>query len=136
MWIVEEDMVVPDDALSKLMEIDADVVTGFYVLRHGDFKPNLHMWNPTAPGLMRAYRWHELKPPIMKVSGGCMGCLLLDRKVIEGFSFILRRKSAPDTEFMNYCHTRGFNQMARLDVECGHINAEGETLWPHNYMAN
>ena len=66
-----------------------------------------------------------------------MGCLLVDRKVLEGFSFILSPNDPifpdngpPDIAFMHYCCKSGFRSVARLDVVCGHAKTVGGTIWP------
>jgi hypothetical protein len=121
-WIVEHDMVVPEDALEKLLEIDADVVSGYYQLRHGTDRTNfytvaaLHVKNPSLP--------------IFNMGGGAMGCLLVDRKVFEGFTFMLEGPHAPDGAFMAHCRDKKFRQVARADVICGHIKPNGEVIWP------
>ena len=117
-WVVEADMIVPDDALEKLCEVDAPVVSGIYLLRHNSYRPNTF--------------GERGKYPIMEVGGAAMGCLLIDRSVLEGFSFLLSECKAPDGEFMRYCREKGFRQMARFDVPCGHITATGEVLWPNS----
>jgi hypothetical protein len=59
-----------------------------------------------------------------------MGCVVLDRSVLEGFSFLVGGHAAPDGVFMRHLRAKGFKQVARLDVECGHISPTGEVLWP------
>lgn len=132
-FVVESDIILPDDALEKLLEIEAPVVTGLYVLRHGSSVPNLMRFN-NGPEPGSAMTWLEAIPcwdETIEVSGGCMGCLLIDRSVLENFSFISEDShSSHDNELMRYCWKNGFKQMARLDVQCGHIRPDGVVLWP------
>jgi hypothetical protein len=127
-WVLEEDMIAPPDALEKLLEVDAPVVTGLYVLRHGIPISNIFLdWRSGTA------TWKELEKTwgqTIEVQGGAMGCLLLDRSVLEGFCFKVKENIAPDTEFMAHCVERRIRQMARLDVECGHIRADGSIVWP------
>jgi hypothetical protein len=77
-------------------------------------------------------RWEEIQAKwgeTIEVSGGAMGCLLLDRSVLK-HSFIIDEARAPDMNFMQYCATSGIETKARLDVVCGHIKPNGEVLWP------
>lgn len=120
-WIVEHDMIVPEDALKKLLEVEADVVTGYYQLRHGADKSNIFPLNG---------RTFNTKETIQPVGGGAMGCVLVDKKVFEGFSFLLESPGPPDGAFMQHCRGKRFKQIARLDVRCGHIRPDGVVLWP------
>jgi hypothetical protein len=120
-WIVEHDMIVPVDALEKLLSVDADVVSGYYLLRHGADHSNL--FSMQGKPLKENHN-------LVAMGGGAMGCLLVDKKVFEGFSFMMPNQSAPDGEFMRHCREKKFRQVARLDVICGHIKPSGEVIWP------
>jgi len=137
-WVVESDTIPPEDALKKLLEVNAPVVSGVYVLRHGNPLPNLvrHSTDiPTPGGLMS---WEEIRDggKEMEISGGCMGCLLIDVDVLKGFSFDTGKAHAPDMDFAAYCHKEKIKQVARLDVLCGHKKPSGEILQPKDYMVN
>jgi hypothetical protein len=126
-WIVESDTIPPEDALQKLLEVDAPVVTGLYGLRHGEPVPNIKRVLGD-----RMLSWDELEwGKIIECAGGCMGCLLLDRSVLENHSMWTEENNyAPDGPLMEYCRTHGFKQMARLDVICGHKKPDGDIIWP------
>jgi hypothetical protein len=131
-WIVESDTIVPPDALRKLLEVDAPVVSGLYAMRHGEPYPNL-MRMGLMPGIGASINWEEFTDrwgETIEVSGACMGCLLLDRSVLWGFSFNTKENRAPDVPLMEYCWQNKLKQMARTDVICGHVKPSGETLWP------
>lgn len=124
-WVVESDMIVPEDALEMLLAVDAPVVSGVYKLRHGGNHPNLSDMNGNV------LSWPKLKgKAVVEVGGTAMGCCLYDRKVFEGFSFLVGGSGAPDGPFMAHLREKKFRQVARLDVECGHISPSGEILWP------
>lgn len=135
---VENDMILPPDALRKLVETDAPVVSGLYVLRHGAHVPNLFQWGASSD-IGGAMHWDALRAHIdhgetmIPISGGCQGVVLLRRQVLTGFSFIREHNGAPDMDLMRYCWTRNIPQVARLDVQCGHV--DGETvLHPKDYL--
>jgi hypothetical protein len=132
-WIVESDTIPPKDALKKMLEVDAPVVSALYALRHGEPIPNLMRAGKNMPGTGEALTWEEVftSENIVDVSGGCMGCLLVDRSVLENFSFEdENNRSAPDVPFMQFCWSKKIPQKARLDVVCGHKKRTGETIWP------
>jgi hypothetical protein len=132
-WIVESDIIPQADALKKLLEVDADVVSGLYVHRGHRHSPNLFdvcqgddFGPPLTWDAIRA-KWGQTIP----ISGGCQGCLLVDRRTLEGFSFRNEERAhGADLDFMAHCQKKGFEQMAQLDVCCGHANDNGEIYWP------
>jgi hypothetical protein len=127
-WILEEDTIAPVDTLKKLLEVDAPVVSGCYILRHGCMVSNIFLKIEKS-----VERWEDLqrfKNQTIEVEGGAMGCLLVDKAVLKDFNFLLRDNYAPDTTFMRHCVKNRIRQMARLDVQCGHIRADGKILWP------
>ncbi len=132
-FIVEQDMIVPDDALEKLLECRTPVATGLYALRHGDPAPNLFRHGGKGvKTLGSGLKWPEVQKDWGKtitVTGGAMGCLLVDRTALD-FIFMIDECRAPDMKFMSHCATRGIETKARLDVVCGHIRPNGEVLWP------
>lgn len=135
-WICESDTIPPRDALQKLLDVNAPVVTGLYILRHGAFVPNLFRFEESElfAGRMGGnigiegmkQRWGE----IFRVSGGCTGCIVIDRSVLEGFSFLRNDDAAPDMGLMEHCCKEGIKQIARLDVVCGHKRPDGVIIWP------
>jgi len=137
-WVVESDTIPPEDALSKLLEVDAPVVTGVYVLRHGNPMPNLVRYSENTPTPGGLLSWEEVRNggTQMEVSGGCMGCLLIDIEAIRDFSFNTGGQHAPDMDFAAHCHRNKIKQVARLDVLCGHKKPSGEILWPKDYIVN
>jgi hypothetical protein len=128
-WVVESDTIPPLDALKKLLEVDASVVSGLYALRRGECRPNVR--NTTTRSM---FTWKELKAvwgETIETSGGCMGCVLIDRSALQDFCFIDKQNfSAPDVPMMEWHWHHKFKQMARLDVICGHKRPSGEILWP------
>jgi len=132
-WIVESDTIPPKDALKKMLEVDAPVVSALYALRHGEPVPNLMRAGKTA-SIGETLKWPEIfdsNDIVIDVSGGCMGCLLVDRSILEHFSFEDEcNKSAPDVPFMEYCWSHKIQQKARLDVVCGHVKPDGLVLIP------
>ena len=78
--------------------------------------------------------WQEIfssKNKTVEISGGCMGCLLIDRSVLEMTSFILENNNyAPDVPFMSFCWKNKIPQKARIDVLCGHKKPDGDIIWP------
>lgn len=131
-WIVEDDTIPPCDALARLLSVDAPVVSGVYAMRHGEPCPNIFKKHLGSVAVGNQYKWREVPfDEVVEVSGGCMGCLLLDRSVLERFNFHLDAdKWAPDGPFMQWCFRNGIKQMAHCGVLCGHAKPDGTILWP------
>ena len=138
LFIVEHDMIIPEDALVKMLATDADVVYGLYLFRQG--KPLLNAARAVNS------KWPDMSltnfPEIVKkareqgwieVSGFGFGCTLIRRKVLETFE--MRRNEVvgspcPDMPFAADCLKHGFKQICRFDVICGHIKPNGDILIP------
>lgn len=146
-WIVESDTVPPPDALRKLLETQratgAAIVTGLYVLRHGANVPNLFSVNDAGHNLGSGCSWQEVrraraKGNVFRVSGGCMGCVLVTLPALdfcfEGMDLNTNgHHRAPDMDWMLHNWKRGLTTLARLDVMCGHLQGN-EILRPENYL--
>jgi len=132
---VEDDMVIPPDAIEKLRATDAGIVYGVYVLRHGtrtlsawryENKTNMGMSLSLYPAeVQRAWRrgW-------IKVSGVGWGCTLIRRQVFERFNVRDNPGDAGDISLATDCIRAGIEQIARFDVPCLHIEPDGNVLDP------
>ena len=131
LWLVEHDMVLPPDALAKLVDTDAQVVYAPYMLRHGTNV--LSAWRyegDKALGESLSLHRADLKraklQPVTRVSGVGFGCTLLRREVVVQIPFRVT-DAAPDTPFATDCLAAGIVAVARWDAACGHIH-EGAIL--------
>jgi len=138
LFTVEHDMIIPEDALTKMLATDADVIYGLYLLRH--FKSVLNALRSVNS------RWPDASltmfPEIVKkaksqgwieVSGVGFGCTLIKRRVLEKLD--MRRSEigghpCPDMPLAADCMRNGFKQICRFDVICGHIKPDGDVLIP------
>lgn len=127
---VESDMIIPPLALERMSRIDADVVYGLYVSRHGK-----HVWLAFSdltgreggkyagmsfsndPDLCR-----EAWGSVVETAGVGLGCTLIRRRVLEAIPF-----RNPDGMVANDWHfaldvkAAGFRQVHDCGVVCGHI---------------
>lgn len=146
-WIVESDVIPPLDALGKLLETsreqNAPIVTGLYVLRHGANVPNLFSFGKSRE-IGSSYGWDVLKQlrakqgDVIPTSGGCMGCVLVRPEALD-FDFYLHARDetatkAPDMDWMRHNWQRGRVTVARLDVQCGHVDSDGTILRPEDFL--
>jgi hypothetical protein len=67
---------------------------------------------------------------VIDTAGGCMGCLLIDRGVLERYEFESDDKVPPDTPFMLWCQKNNIKQKADLSIICGHKRPNGDIIYP------
>ena len=137
MLTVESDVILPPLALERMSRVDADVVYGLYVSRHGN-----HQWlaasrldERTADYLSDDLEFcRQAWGEVVDTVGVGMGCTLIHRPVLERIRF--RRREgllANDWYFALDCQTTGFKQAHDLGVVCGHMEAHPSPriYWPN-----
>ena len=141
MLTVEDDMILPADALTKLAAIDADIAAGMYVNRHKTFSRQPYIatvmqddgarFISDVPGFV-AGNWGSVVP----VTGAGFGCALIRREVLAAINFQIQVVNKRhiladcDTWFYNDANERGYRIMLDMGIVCGHIN-NGAVHWPN-----
>ena len=135
---IEHDMIVPADALVKMLETDADVVYGLYLFRH--VKPVLNClravkadWADMSVSFFPELIEKGFRDGCLECSGAGYGCTLIHRRVLEILDFRRAEDGHPssDMPFATDCLRHNFKQICRFDIPCGHIKADKTVLWPH-----
>lgn len=140
---VEQDMLLPPDALSRLARLvkdGADIAYGLYVWRYAE----QHWWNAhpriETDDRQMPWFWSMTQYPSIaqqywgqpiQVAGLGLGCTLISRQTLVRLPF---RQTRPD----HCCDTtlaldaigEGLIQVADLGVVCGHMLGDGRTIWP------
>ena len=133
---VEDDMVIPTDAVEKLYATDAPVVYGVYMLRHGTHTLNAWQYiNKRNLGMSLSLYPDEAKKGFeqgwLQVCGVGWGCTLIRREVLEAVQIYSSEPTdAGDLTFARNCLEAGFRSIARFDVPCLHIEPDGNVLEP------
>lgn len=144
LFCVEADMLIPPDALAKLVRVGADVAYGLYCWRH---PPGLGLWN-CYPVVSSDRGFSITNIPeearlcwgqIAIVAGLGLGCTLIRRHVLEALQFHhadgSRTRAIPvhcDWCLAEDCQAHGFTQAMDLSVVCGHIRPglPRVAVWP------
>lgn len=139
LFTIEHDMIIPADALEKMLNTSADVVYGLYMFRQRPPMMNALRYTSGRYSDMSVSNFPELiakgkRQGWLEVSGAGFGCTLFYRKVLESLDFhrALGGTPIPDLPFATDCIQNGFKQVCRFDVLCGHIKPDGTVLWPLN----
>lgn len=138
LFLVEADMLIPPDALTKLAAVmeseNVGVVYGLYCARSTAMWlcfPEINGYRGVAinanPDEARA-AWGK----VIKSEGVHLGCTLIHRRVLEKVEFRLeaRKRFTDDWSFALDVKAAGFTQAHHMGVVCGHILHEGGVLWP------
>jgi hypothetical protein len=139
---VEQDMLIPPDALerlSRLVSDGADVAYSLYVWRYKE----QHWWS--AHPRLRVdegvpYFWSLTHQPeearrlwgqVVLVEGLGFGCTLISRHALVRLPFRQANEHhSQDTAFALDCRAEGLIQVADLGCVCGHRMEDGQVVWP------
>jgi hypothetical protein len=129
---VEADVVVPELALERLIELNADVAYGLYCSRRIP-----HTWliftdvsEREATRLPRKYRELYFGSAVTTVGMG-FGCTLIHRNALEKIPFRIQPSGCScDWFFALDCQEQGLLQVTDLGVVCGHYLNEHEVIYP------
>jgi hypothetical protein len=143
MLVIESDIIPPPDTLTRLEALDCDVAYGCYQFRNNGVSNILQRYKPhpepvrnlgeslsVTPGLWKAAR----KQGIIDCSGAGLGCILIQRRVLEETPFV-GAPTDPAKEYFDWHWTqavfrKGYRMRAEMQVLCGHKNTDGVITWP------
>ena len=133
----EHDMLVPRDGLIKLLEVNAPIVYGLYMLRHGAYCVNAFQYIDESPNIQKSLTYSKQRYAKAesrgwaRVTGVGMGFTLFRRGVMELFNFRPSGNSYPPDWAIAVDATKyGMKQICRFDVKCGHIEKNGLPIYP------
>lgn len=132
LFCVDSDIVLPNDALAKLIAADKDVVSGLYIQR----KPGHHIleiYEDTPNGGTQNAKWENLKGRgLVEIAGCGFGCVLVKGDVLRKMPYPhFVYKSALDhaytfSEDVYFCleaRKHGFKIWADTSLLCEHIHS-------------
>lgn len=137
LFMVENDMVLPKDTLSRLVDLGSDVGYGLYCSRHGRYRwlafleiLGYHGISVSDSDNLAKEYWGQIR----ETKGIGMGCTLISRKVLENIFFRTEPGDivADDWLFSLDCIQKGYKQVHDFGLVCGHITNVGapRIIWP------
>ena len=135
LWMVDSDMVVPDEALARLLSDGVPVATGWYVRGAGDGDMTCAAKRGST-GFIASWRASELVEKrtrgveLLEVKGNGLGCALVRTDVFERIARPWFRFTdhgdgtvlGEDYWFCQRCADAGIPVYVDLRVACGHIH--------------
>lgn len=133
LFIVENDILPPPDALAQLLAVEADIAFGVYCFRRGTPVVNIMHKDTTNPLTAEPAQWKRAftAGAVVPCTGLGFGCTLIRRHVLERFPFRTSGGGGDaDTWLARDAVKAGLTLKAHLGVVCGHIRPDGVVLWP------
>ena len=134
LFTVENDMIIPPDALTKLAALQADIAYGVYYFRHGKPTINILRHDDTQesyslPSNLKAWAKVYNTGPL-PCRGLGFGCTLISRKTLEAIPFHSDNGGDADSQMSIDARRIGLKQMTDTTVLCGHKRPDGTVVWP------
>lgn len=131
LFSVDSDIVVPSDALTKMLAADKDIISGLYIQRI----PNTHtveVYMDNNQGGFVHIPYQQLKPinGVVEVAACGMGCALIKSTVFKSIDyphFVYRsalnhdHTFSEDVFFCQRARQHGFRIWADTTIQCDHI---------------
>lgn len=133
LFLVDDDMLLPEDALHKLAATGADIAYGLYAWRNAPHHHNA-VWEIREPGHivpmnMRPERCAAAWGQVVDVAGVGSGCTLIKREVLAAVRFERRGPHCFDYYLACDAQRLGFTQKCDTSVLVGHVDGE-RVYWP------
>jgi GT2 family glycosyltransferase len=135
-FFVDDDIILPQDTLMKLLVHDKDIVSGLYLLRSFPHRPALFD-EAYESGKCKFIFLDDHKGLVKGVNCG-LGCVLISMKVFEALEKPYVRLGeieqdgwCDDVGFFNRCRQAGFDIYCDLDAAVGHQTSV--ILWPEKH---
>ena len=132
LFFTEMDMILPPDAIVKLLELDKPIAAGIYFLRHGNGQPCLFQKILTSkenPWVHSPVTGFPLTEPF-RVDNPGLGCVLFKREVFakleEPYFDLAAKKYGSDMYFYSKVKWAGVECWAHPGVMCDQIDYKVE----------
>lgn len=131
LFIVEDDVILPVDALAGLLSVHTVFVVGLYRGRPetwGTDRLSVRIYDPEGPQDAddRPLELSDIPPdnPIVKCTGIALGCTLIKNSVLESIEGVIGQDYLLGKRLVEH----GIPLLCHTGVRCGHVTAKGETI--------
>lgn len=127
-FFVDSDIVLPKDALQKLLAANKDIISGLYLQKHD--KNLLEIYFDTDRGQVNVNADDLVGKGIVRISGCGFGCVLVKRKVFIDMEYphfyytsalSMEETVSEDVYFCNKAKKLGIDIYADTSLLCEHI---------------
>mgnify|MGYP003704341567 CR=1 FL=1 len=132
LFSVDYDIVLPKDALFKLIKADKDIVSGVYIQRKHEAKvPELYRKNSQGGNTNLSINDVQHNNTI-EIDGCGFGCALIKKNVLETIGYPqfvyhdtldFQYTLSEDVDFCNKARDKGFKLFADCSIKCDHIGS-------------
>lgn len=139
LFFVDTDVLIPEDALEKLLLLNVPIATGVYL---GGLKTNnggvviapvLYDFSDDEEYIKMVPMNTVLDDAVFEVAACGFGCCLIKREVFEKVSLRLSEKSGSGEDVL-FCHDArknfGFQTFVDTSIRCTHMAPDGDITFP------
>lgn len=128
LFMVDADMILPEDALVRLLDPDVPIVTGCARWKNDSRRAPLFKSIQDSSG-SNAWKWDEIPPRRFEIQSGGVACALMDVSIFHRIRrpwFVWEERDdgtycGEDIGFYEKLRNIGITPMADGRVKCGHI---------------
>lgn len=129
LFLVDADVIMPQDGLMRMMKDEKDIVTGLYFQRPFPHSPVAFKKSGDKYVPFEDYKQNELN----EIDAAGTGCLLIRREVLEKMKDKLPKQNgvpqfftshpglSDDSYFFEKAKETGFKTFVDTNVKCGHV---------------
>lgn len=128
LFMVDSDMIVPEDAIKNLLDPDVPIVTGCARYKNDSMRAPLYRYTTDREG-SESWLWDEIPNGRFEIRSGGVACAMIDVNLLKRtprpwFVWTERGNGSyvgEDIYFYEELQNRGYKPQADGRVKCGHI---------------
>ena len=128
LFMIDADMVVPEDAIINLLNPDVPIVTGVARYKNDSGRAPIFKFTQDSTG-SNAWKWSEIPPGRFEIQNGGVACAMIDVSIFHRISrpwFVWEERQdgtycGEDIGFYEKLRRAGIKPLADGRVKCGHI---------------
>lgn len=139
-FFIDDDVLIPSDALMKLLNHNKDIVTGLYLMRNFPHRPIIFN-KAEANGSCHHHFLNGNGNDLIEIVAAGLGCCLIKTEVFKKLEKPWVRLGqlemdhwCDDIDFFRRARDAGFKSYCDTTIKAGHISTV--TLWPHQQDGN